>query len=234
MNRCPTGASSRRTRSAGAVPLSATPAAKAPTMGASSAASASNANASVNASASATNVPALRACRSIEPEEPRSEPRADRDRDDEERERDPDDRRARRAMSTVPAVTTRTTIVSSTRPMHVVGDRGAQHGARFDARQCAEIAEHAGGDPHARRGERGAEEQRGVAGLAECERDADAQRDGHHHADDATVSDDFPTERRSLMLSSRPTSSSSRITPSSPRTSSVTSCPTSRGRPGRR
>ena len=41
MNRWPTGASSRRTRSAGADPLSATPAANAPTIGASWAASAS-------------------------------------------------------------------------------------------------------------------------------------------------------------------------------------------------
>ena len=43
----------------------------------------------------------------------------------------------------------------------------------------------------------------------------------------ATLSDDFPTDRRSPRLSSSPTSSSRRMTPSSARTSSVTSCPTS-------
>ena len=87
MKRCPTGASSRRTRSAGAEPLSATPAANAPTIGASSAASASGANPSVNASARATNVPVERAVRSTNPNTrgPNRVPIGNRD--DEERER---------------------------------------------------------------------------------------------------------------------------------------------------
>ena len=45
----------------------------------------------MNASATATKVPALARMPVDQPEEPRAEPRAERDRDDEERHRDPDD-----------------------------------------------------------------------------------------------------------------------------------------------
>ena len=52
---------------------------------------------------------------------------------------------------------------------HVVGDRRTEHGARFDRRERAEVAEHARGDADARRGQRGADEQRFLAVEAEAE-----------------------------------------------------------------
>ena len=63
MNRCPTGVSSRRIRSAAGLRPSDTPATNAPTIGASLAALASSEMPSVNASATATNVPADRLAR---------------------------------------------------------------------------------------------------------------------------------------------------------------------------
>ncbi len=50
---------------------------------------------------------------------------------------------------------------------HVVGDGGAQHRARLDRGERAEVAEDARGDPDARRRERGAEEQRLVVAVPE-------------------------------------------------------------------
>ena len=140
---------------------SESPATNAPTIGASWAASASSAKASVKASAIATSVPAERAFawshRNIvgaardpsavlmtrnaiaTPDDPH---------DIEERHRplgdDPDDDG------------------QDDEPEHVVGDGSAEHGSGFDAGERTEIAEHPGGDPDARRRQRGTEEQRRV------------------------------------------------------------------------
>ena len=47
---------------------------------------------------------------------------------------------------------------------HVVGDGGAEHGARLDRRERLEVAEHPRRDADARRGERGADEERRPCG----------------------------------------------------------------------
>ena len=77
---------------------------------------------------------------------------------------------------------------------HVVGDRRAEHGARFDRRERAQVAEHPCGDADARRGQRGADEQRFLTGEAEADPGRDA---GRHRYDDADDRDEQrrPTDR---------------------------------------
>ena len=71
-------------------------------------------------------------------------------------------------------------------PEHVVGDRGAQHRARFDGREGTQVAEHPRGDPHARGGQRRADEQRLVAAVPEGIRHRVATG---HRQDDADTRD---------------------------------------------
>ena len=67
---------------------------------------------------------------------------------------------------------------------NVVGDRRAEHGLRFDGRERAKVAEHAGGDADARRRQRGADEERFLAVHADRETDARARHQGNDHADE--------------------------------------------------
>ncbi len=67
---------------------------------------------------------------------------------------------------------------------HVVGDCGAEDDTSLGRRQRPQIAEHAGGDPDARRGEGRAEEDGDVGRLPEGAGDAGAQGERGRHADD--------------------------------------------------
>ena len=64
---------------------------------------------------------------------------------------------------------------------HVVDDRRAEDDPRLVGVQRAEVAEHPGGDPDTRRGERGADEHRRLRLLPERERHAETggERDDH-------------------------------------------------------
>ncbi len=73
---------------------------------------------------------------------------------------------------------------------HVVGDRGAEHSARFDRCERTEVAEHPRSDADARGRQCGADEQRFFAVEAEAESGAEA---GRHRDDDA---DDCDKEGR--------------------------------------
>ena len=104
-----------------------------PTIGASSAASASESEHQREREGEGDER-ARRSRRAVdEPEDSRSEPRPDADRQHQERDRHHDDLQHVEHVDRCPTVTIRTTMVSSTRPEHVVGDRRAEHRARLDA-----------------------------------------------------------------------------------------------------
>ena len=63
---------------------------------------------------------------------------------------------------------------------HVVGDRGTEHGARFDRCERAEVAEHPRSDADARRRQCRADEQC----FLTVEAEADARTEARHHRDD--------------------------------------------------
>ena len=65
----------------------------------------------------------------------------------------------------------------------VVGHRGTEDGPRLDGAERAQVAEHSGGDPDARRGERRPEEERGVAVVGEQLGGAEPAHHRHDHAD---------------------------------------------------
>ena len=115
-------------------------------------------------------------------EDLRTELRPDADREDEERHRDHDD------LHDVDHVDgPRGGDPHDDRQQHqahhVVGHRGAENRAPLDAGQRPQVAEHPGGDAHARGGKRGAEEQGHVARLAEHEPGEDAEDNRDDDAD---------------------------------------------------
>ena len=67
---------------------------------------------------------------------------------------------------------------------HVVGDGRPEHDARLDRRQRAEVAEDSCGDPDAGRGQRGAEEDRGLGVEPEADPSTGAGDERHGDADD--------------------------------------------------
>ena len=67
---------------------------------------------------------------------------------------------------------------------HVVGDRGAEHSARFDRCERTEVAEHPRSDADARGRQCRADEQRFFAVEAEADAGAEAGRHRHDDADD--------------------------------------------------
>ena len=68
---------------------------------------------------------------------------------------------------------------------HIVGDRRAQDDPGLYRRQSAQVAEHAGGNPYARRCECGAKEDRCIGGLAEQQAHPRARCKWHSDADDS-------------------------------------------------
>ena len=68
-------------------------------------------------------------------------------------------------------------------PHHVVGHRGAQHGAGLHGREGPQVAEDARGDTHAGRRERRADEQGLVAAVPERRRHGVATGHGDDHTD---------------------------------------------------
>ena len=180
MNRCPTGVRSRSIRSRWSLRLSESPATNAPMIGASFAASASSAKNSVNASASATNVPAEREWRLHHTEQRRTEAATEVRREHQEPDRHRHDGEHGQQRDGALGDDAHDD-GEDHQPEHVVGHRGAEHSARLDRRERAEVAEDPRGDPDARRRERGAEEQRRVRVVRE--RDADPEADRHRQGD---------------------------------------------------
>ncbi len=69
-------------------------------------------------------------------------------------------------------------------PDHVIRDGGAEHGPRFDHRECLEVTQHPRRDAHAGRSERGADEDRLLSGHTDRTAERSASYERHDDADD--------------------------------------------------